>query len=135
MRISQIMQNQIQARRKIQLINSYVLRREMIKQGYGPKDNHFRMATRNGTYWGISTNITHYNTGNPLGHPIKPLKCPFKYTSGLAEILTRFGRFSSRTQERLINWGYAVCDAAMRKYVDTKLPAPVDFPYKGGVVE
>jgi NTE family protein len=32
-------------------------------------------------------------------------------------------------QERLINWGYAVCDAALRKHVDPSLPRPADFPY------
>jgi NTE family protein len=32
-------------------------------------------------------------------------------------------------QERLINWGYAICDAAMRRWVDTSLPAPGGFPY------
>ena len=36
-------------------------------------------------------------------------------------------------QERLINWGYAVCDAAVRKYVDPSQPAPAAFPYPRGV--
>lgn len=31
-------------------------------------------------------------------------------------------------QERLINWGYAVCDAALRKHVDTTIQQGV-FPY------
>jgi NTE family protein len=33
------------------------------------------------------------------------------------------------TQERLINWGYAICDAAMRKHVEPTAAAPVEFPY------
>jgi NTE family protein len=32
-------------------------------------------------------------------------------------------------QERLINWGYAVCDAALRRHVDPALPLPRGFPY------
>jgi NTE family protein len=32
-------------------------------------------------------------------------------------------------QEHLINWGYAICDAAMRKWVDPALRAPAGFPY------
>jgi len=32
-------------------------------------------------------------------------------------------------QERLINWGYAVCDAALRKHVDSRIDKPVGFPY------
>jgi NTE family protein len=29
----------------------------------------------------------------------------------------------------LINWGYAVCDAAMRTHVDPAIAAPKTFPY------
>ncbi len=36
-------------------------------------------------------------------------------------------------QERLINWGYAICDAAMRRWVDASLPPPTAFPYPRGV--
>jgi NTE family protein len=32
-------------------------------------------------------------------------------------------------QERLINWGYAVCDAAMRRHVVPHAVAPAGFPY------
>ena len=41
---------------------------------------------------------------------------------------TRLKRMNNTLQERLINWGYAVCDAAMRKHVDTSLPKG-KFPY------
>jgi NTE family protein len=33
------------------------------------------------------------------------------------------------TQRRLINWGYALCDAGIRSWVEEGLPAPRDFPY------
>ena len=37
-------------------------------------------------------------------------------------------------QERLSNWGYAVCAAAIRAHVDKGITAPNDFPYpKQGV--
>jgi NTE family protein len=32
-------------------------------------------------------------------------------------------------QERVINWGYAACDAGLRAHVDPALPAPGGFPY------
>jgi NTE family protein len=32
-------------------------------------------------------------------------------------------------QEQLINWGYAICDAGMRKWVEPDAPAPTGFPY------
>lgn len=36
------------------------------------------------------------------------------------------------TQERLINWGYAAADAALRAYYGPakQAPAPHDFPYR-----
>ena len=36
-------------------------------------------------------------------------------------------------QEKLINWGYAVCDAALRRYFLPSLPRPTQFPLPGGV--
>ena len=50
-------------------------------------------------------------------------------TRRLAETPTRLGKLAEADQEKLINWGYAVCDAAMRAHVDRSLPAPSGFPY------
>jgi NTE family protein len=36
-------------------------------------------------------------------------------------------------QERLINWGYAICDAALRTWFDAGLAQPAGFPYSRGV--
>ncbi|MCK4576997.1 patatin-like phospholipase family protein, partial [candidate division WOR-3 bacterium] len=82
----------------------------------------FRLTTRDGAYWGIRTDITHYGLADALD-------CPIDKTTKLASIQTRLKRLDSKTQECLINWGYAVCDAAMRKHVDTTLPIPTGFPY------
>ena len=51
----------------------------------------------------------------------------------LAETPTRLERMDDDLQERLINWGYAVCDAALRKHVDPAIAAPAAFPYPVGV--
>jgi NTE family protein len=51
----------------------------------------------------------------------------------LATLSTRLARLDDAVQERLINWGYAVCDAGMRAHVDHALPAPTGYPYAGGV--
>ena len=33
-------------------------------------------------------------------------------------------------QERLINWGYAICDAGVKKHLETtKPPPPAALPY------
>jgi hypothetical protein len=40
---------------------------------------------------------------------------------------------NSVTQEQIINLGYAICDAAIRRYFDQSLADPSGFPYEGGV--
>lgn len=125
-RIMGIIDNQVRALRKRQLIESFKLRKQMLEQGENRESDFFRLTTRDGAYWGIRTDITHYNLADALD-------CPISKTTKLASIKTRLKRLDSKIQERLINWGYAVCDAAVRKHVDPTLPAPGGFPYDGGV--
>ena len=37
---------------------------------------------------------------------------------------TRLNKFNEREQCELINWGYAICDAAIRRYVDAAAGPP-----------
>jgi NTE family protein len=99
-----LINNQVRSLRKRQLIHSYV------------------SGIREGAYWGIRTNIGDYGLGSAMD-------CPFSKTLALANIKTRLKRMDDDQQEKLINWGYAVCDAAVRKHVQSDLPAPVAFPY------
>jgi NTE family protein len=103
-RVLNLIDNQVRSLRKRQLIEAY-------KQGI-----------RKGTYWGIRTNIAHYNLADTL-------PCPYKNTLQLAETPTRLKRVPQELQEQLVNWGYAVCDAALRKHVDPTLSKPASFPY------
>jgi hypothetical protein len=57
------------------------------------------------------------------------VSCPFAATQQLASVPTRLASMEPDVQERLINWGYAICDAAMRKHVVTAAAAPQAFPY------
>jgi NTE family protein len=82
----------------------------------------FRAGRQKGTYWGIWTNIADY--GLPSALP-----CPHDVTLRVAATPTRLGKMDAGVQERLINWGYAVCDAALRRHVDPGLPADGAFPY------
>jgi len=54
----------------------------------------------------------------------------------LAEIPTRLQAMDSDKQERLMNWGYAICDAALRAHVDpAKFGISIgipSFPYPQG---
>jgi NTE family protein len=54
---------------------------------------------------------------------------PHERTLELARIGTDLGAKAPGTQDRLINWGYAICDASVRSYLDSSLPPPSGFPY------
>jgi NTE family protein len=84
-------------------------------------------GARSGAYWGIRTDIRDYGLADALD-------CPIQRTLELAAIPTRLKGLNDETQERLINWGYAVCDAALRAHVDPTLQPKPSFPYpKRGV--
>jgi NTE family protein len=81
-----------------------------------------------GAYWGIRTPIASYH--------VPTLPAPPERTAELAATPTRLARMSEPLRHRLVNWGYAICDAAMRAYVlpQSPLPPPPHFPYpKQGV--
>ena len=103
-RSAKLVDQQVRDLRKRQVIGAYV------------RDE------RDGSYWGIRSDVTHYELPDAL-------PCHAEATLALAEVPTRLARMSDLLQERLMNWGYAVCDAAMRAHVDNSLPAPADFPY------
>ena len=105
-RILDVVDNQVRSLRKRQVIDA------------------FTNKQRSGAYWGTRTDILNYGLANAL-------PCPFTKTMDLARIPTRLKAIDNTQQEQLINWGYAVCDAAMRAWVDPTLPAPADFPYPG----
>jgi NTE family protein len=103
-RVLDVIDSQVRALRKRQAIES------------------FQLGLREGTYWGIRTDITDYGLPDPL-------PCPHAATLELAGTPTRLQKTPEGRQERLINWGYAVCDAAMRTHVQPDAPGPSDFPY------
>ena len=103
-RINEIIDNQVRSLRARQVIDS------------------FKARIRKGTYWGIRTDIDAYGVTGAL-------PCPLAQTTVLAETATRLKELPDATQERLINWGYAVCDAGMRAHVATTAAEPPNFPY------
>ena len=60
-------------------------------------------------YWSIDSDIKEYGIADHLG-------CDSATTRGLGRIRTRLNAFSDEEQGRLMNWGYALCDAAVRRY-------------------
>ncbi len=82
----------------------------------------FQLGVRDGSYWGIGSNILNYNLPDAL-------VCPLDVTTKLAETATRLAAVDNGLQEQLIDWGYAVADAAMRRWVVKDASAPAQSPY------
>ncbi len=109
-RVYEIADSQVRALRKRQLLSCLTA----------------KPATRDGAYWSSNSDIARFPAP-------KKLTCPVSRTRELATVPTRLKKMPAELQERLINWGYAVCDAAIRSHVDTGLTPPSGFPYARGV--
>ncbi len=100
MRMNDIMINQQRALRKRQLIKNYI------------SPNNY-----NGAYWGIDVDIESYPDIEPL------VKYNDKYKS-MEKLPTQLRPFSQTELDTLINWSYALTDAALRsRYNRNLLPA------------
>ena len=112
LRINALIDNQVRSLRKRQLIAGY------------------HEPGRSGAYWGIRSHAVDY------GPPPHSLPCPPDRTLVLAREKTRLAAMDGALQERLVNWGYAICDIAIRRWMTepgaAPPPAPV-FPYARGV--
>ena len=94
----------------------------------------FRRGDHTGTYWGIRAHFPDYQLRED------PLDCLQRNPLPLAEIPTRLERLEPGQFEKLVNWGYAVCDAALRAHIDDalqtklgiKIEPPAVFPFPGG---
>lgn len=113
MRIFDLVDNQVRSLRKRQLMASYNAAKGSAEY-------------RDGAYWSIRSDIGHYAAPGIL-------PCPVAATQQLAATPTRLKALPADRQERLINWGYALCDAALRTHVDPQAGPPPAFPYQVGV--
>jgi NTE family protein len=104
-RVNSVIDNQVRSLRKRQTIAG------------------FERGDRKGAYWGIRSDIESF------APPGGGLACPSEQTLALAMTKTRLKRMPDALQERLINWGYAVCDAAMRTHVVSDSQTAPSFPY------
>ncbi|MCD6346408.1 MAG: patatin-like phospholipase family protein [Bacteroidales bacterium] len=102
-RMSNIMIEQQRALRKRRLIKNY------------------ENKIYTGTYWGTTTKISGYDVEGKLASDNAT-------TKSMAKIPTRLKAFSDEVQGHLINWGYALADAAIRCYVNSDLQKPETLP-------
>jgi NTE family protein len=117
MRTLFVIDNQVRSLRKHKLIASY-----KIKLADGS-------PLREGAYWGIRSDVSNYELSNPLHVPTDAA------VAELAATPTRLKRLSGGLQERLINWGYLICDTAIRKHFDRGAQAPTSLPYPDSPID
>ena len=108
-RVLDIVDNQVRSLRKRQIMSAFTAT---------PRE-------KDGAYWSIRTNL---DPSTPQPGAASRLACPFGRTSELASIPTRLKGLDDTEQMSLINWGYAVTDAAMVSIGISGLTAP-KFPY------
>ncbi len=107
----------LQSRRVLAVIDGQVraLRKRQVVGGLAA-------GLRDGAYWSVWSQAADFDLPDALPAPEAAAR-------RLAEIPTRLGKLDEADQEKLINWGYAIGDTAMRKHVVPGTPPPGSLPY------
>jgi NTE family protein len=82
---------------------------------------NFETGRERGAYWGIGTEIAKFNAANALASDTPT-------TTLLESMPTRLAKVSLEQQGRLINWGYALADAALQSRAKLAIPAAIALP-------
>lgn len=97
LRVLDVIDNQVRSLRKRQLIEA------------------LQAGTRRGVYVGIRSQVASF--GLPDAMPADP-----DLTDALAATPTRLAGLSEERQEQLIDWGYTIADAGLRRHLDPEAP-------------
>jgi NTE family protein len=81
----------------------------------------FASGRRYGAYWGLGTQIDDY------ADPLAAAK-DNDITNSLAQVSTRLAGFGKLTEGRLINWGYVLADAALRRRAGIPIAKSLGLP-------
>jgi NTE family protein len=116
LRILGTIDNQVRSLRKRALVASY------------------EKGERQGCYWAVRSDAGRYPAAED------PLGTRQRDPTPLAALPTRLAALERSVQDRLINWGYAISDLALRSHVSPELArslgldltAPAGFPLPGG---
>ena len=103
LRVLKVIDNQVRTLRKLQVIGS------------------LERGTREGLYLGIRSDPASYQIPDVIA--VAP-----KVRTALAKISTRLAPPGGDNAQRLINWGYALCDTGLRAHLDTSA-AKGSLPY------
>ena len=81
----------------------------------------FEADRKRGAYWGIGTSIESY------GDATSPFQ-DTTITNDLVSVPTRLASFEPEIRGRLVNWGYALCDVALRRRAKLTIPTATALP-------
>jgi NTE family protein len=84
-------------------------------------------SSKNVVWWCNADRIDSYGINDPL-------LIDSKMTMSLGSMRTRLNRFTGSEQEMLINWGYSLCDAALKRngrVIDAGVVGKASLPYAG----
>jgi NTE family protein len=104
LRVLMLMDNQVGSLRKRQVVGS------------------FQMKLRAGAYWSIRSDIRNYGLADSLD-------CKHPEALEIAGTSTRLAALAPEQQRKILDWGYAICDAAMRAHVVPSAKAPAASPH------
>jgi len=79
-------------------------------------------GTCRGTYWGSMSSQASYKLETAIAFPAE-------LGAQLAATPTRLQALPDAVQQALIDWGYVMCDTAMRRWVLRDAPPPTRLPY------
>ncbi|MBK8168676.1 MAG: patatin-like phospholipase family protein [bacterium] len=85
--------------------------------------SEFEAGRQRGAYWGIGTQIEDYG-------PLSRMTADSDTSQALEQIPTRLKRFEDDQQGHLINWGYALCDIALRARAGFSIPMATEWPIR-----
>jgi NTE family protein len=112
-RVLMLLYEQVCSLRKRQVIGSFVA------------------GARTGTYWSMASHTADYNL--PDTDLARPLPCPPELTVPIAQTPTRLAAMDTDLQKRIINWGYAISDVAVRRWILPGAQRPAGFRYPIGL--
>ena len=104
-RVFKVIDNQVRDLRKRQAVSSFI------------------SCHRTGAYWGIRSHVGDFGLADPIAEPTPAA------VRDLAGVKTRLAPVNKELQKRLINWGYVMCDTALRAHVDpAQQPGSLPYP-------
>jgi len=125
-RVLEVEDNQVRSLRRRQLIHRFQNAVEFARHSIGADDPFYRHNAGKGAYWGIGTNPKVYGA-------VGGLECAPERAAQLARVKTALRDYGDETRAELVNWGYAVCDKALRRWYLPQAAAATRWPMPGGI--